>query len=494
MRFRTLKYHFGQGVRGMAKNGFMSLAAIATVIACSFILILSLCVCMNIDYILKQFEENIGITVFLGPDVSEEMTEDIGNRIKHIDHVTDVVYKSADDNLTSAIESWENASILEGLRDDNPLPSSFEIKLEGAKYQDSVVAELEALQLSIESELNAEPDGTVYLDQNGNQITKEQAAQGNTQAKTEGTQEGTTAAKTAQTTEKPSAPATEVVTSAAQADAAVSAQNKQAEAEPAPPPEISQQSAPNQQPAQSAQPAAAEAPQQETIQTDPNAAAVMPEETKEDVVYSSAPSQDLMNTIMSAVSATAGGGIYYEPSSMSSTDAGVAGTDLYDAKLYGTDGYEYKGIEKIRHATEESHMLVRINTAVRIFSVIIMIILCIISISIIMNTIRLTVVIRKNEINIMKYVGATDWFIRWPFIIEGMLMGFIGSFISTVICFFGYTECLHLLSEKLTVIANIAQFIGPFEIFAYIAPIALLFGVLLGIIGSVSSIRKYLRV
>ena len=111
-----------------------------------------------------------------------------------------------------------------------------------------------------------------------------------------------------------------------------------------------------------------------------------------------------------------------------------------------------------------------------------------------MNTIRLTVVIRKNEINIMKYVGATDWFIRWPFIIEGMLIGFIGSAIPTVLCFFGYTECLHLLAEKAPVISNIASFMNPLEIFAIIAPITLGFGIVLGVIGSISSMRKYLRV
>ena len=94
----------------------------------------------------------------------------------------------------------------------------------------------------------------------------------------------------------------------------------------------------------------------------------------------------------------------------------------------------------------------------------------------------------------MKYVGATDWFIRWPFKIEGMLIGLIGSVIPSVLCFFGYTECLHLLSEKIPVFSNIAQFMGPVEIFAYIAPITIIFGILLGVIGSVSSMRKYLRV
>ncbi|MCD8091189.1 MAG: FtsX-like permease family protein [Clostridiales bacterium] len=168
--------------------------------------------------------------------------------------------------------------------------------------------------------------------------------------------------------------------------------------------------------------------------------------------------------------------------------------ELYDASQYSAGEYEYRGIEKIRHATEEANGLVKINTAVRIFSLIIVVILCIISVSIIMNTIRLTVVIRKNEINIMKYVGATDWFIRWPFVIEGMLIGLIGSLIPTLLCFFGYTECLRLVAEKAPVINNIAEFASAVDIFIFIAPVTIIFGILLGIIGSASSMRKYLRV
>lgn len=494
MKLSTFKYHLGQGFRGMFKNGFMSLAAVATVAACSFILILSLCIGMNIDYILQQFEETIGITVFLGPDVDEEMAMEIQDKIIAIDHVSEVVYKTSEENLDDALSTWENASILEGLREDNPLPASFEISLDGAAYQEEVVKQLETLQVSVEAELNSsiETDGVerIYLDENGNQITRKQAEQLGIVEPEEGEVSEAETAETAETEATTAAaaqePATEVITSGAQADAEVtpSAEGSGASETPT----AAETTAP-----------AADTPTQTEAEIAPQEEAVTEEET-EAVTYSSDPSAALLETLNSAVAATAGGRVeldgsyYYNNGANADEDYGVAGVELYDASMYGGVQYEYKGIEKIRHATEEANILVRINTAVRIFSLIVVIILCVISISIIMNTIRLTVVIRKNEINIMKYVGATDWFIRWPFIIEGMLIGFIGSVIPTVLCFLGYTECLHLVAEKIPVLNNIAEFAGAVDIFIYAAPVTIVFGVLLGVIGSVSSMRKYLRV
>ncbi|MCC8098030.1 MAG: permease-like cell division protein FtsX [Eubacterium sp.] len=498
MKFRTFKYHLDQGVRGMLKNGFMSLAAIATVVACSFILILSLCICMNIDYMLEQIEETIGITVFLGPNVSEEMAEEIGDRIRAIDHVTEVIYKSSDDNLSDAIGSWENSSILEGLRDDNPLPASYEVSLDGAKYQADVVKELEMLQTSVEAELNASLNvdeiERIYLDENGNEITREQAEE-------LGIVESETTAEVI----------TEIVTSGAETDQDTPAESSEASAGEAAQPAEAETAAAT--PAETAE--AAEAAEAETTAAE-TASESESEAEEAAATYSSAPSEELLNILNSAVAATAGGNVHVEsldetteaPSDSAEgtaaeaetaaegaeTETAVAGTDQYDASQYGTEDYEYKGIEKIKHATKEANTLVQVNTAVRIFSIIVVAILCVISISIIMNTIRLTVVIRKNEITIMKYVGATDWFIRWPFIIEGMLIGFIGSIIPTLLCFFGYTECIHVLAEKMPIIVNIVDFKSAFDVFIYVAPVTIIFGMLLGIIGSASSMRKYLRV
>lgn len=488
MKFSTFKYHVGQGIKGMFKNGFMSLAAVITVAASCFILIISLCICYNIDSTLNQIESDLRINLYLGDVVTDDMVKDIEGRIKDIDHITEVKYYTSDENLERAKDDWDNGEILEGLEDDNPMPASFELGIEGAKYEDEVIRQLESLQLYVESELNADTDTIerIYLDENGNQISEEEAQK---QSATEAATEAATA---------PAAAVTQVVTSPAQGDAAVPAQNSSASAEgsaqqaateaaTAAAPQAAQSAA---QPAQEASPQSRQTGEKASAETET-------ELTTESANQPVPSSDDFMNFINATVAATAGSGIgsatgdVAEGSTVGATDEGVAGVNVYDASKYSGYEYEFKGIEAIKGNSETAHVLSKINTAVRIFSTIMVIILCVIAVSIIMNTIRLTVVVRKNEINIMKYVGATDWFIRWPFIVEGIIIGFFGSVIPTVVCFFAYNECLHIFTEW---IPNFIQFEGALEVFAHVAPITVLFGVLLGVIGSVSSMRKYLRV
>ena len=129
-----------------------------------------------------------------------------------------------------------------------------------------------------------------------------------------------------------------------------------------------------------------------------------------------------------------------------------------------------------------------------ILSIIIIFILAIISVAIIVNTIKLTVYVRKTEINIMKYVGATDWFIRWPFVIEGVLIGIIGSVIPIIICMFGYEKVVEIIYEKMSFIKNYVEFKDTLSMFLAIAPVTITLGTLLGVIGSVNSIKKHLNV
>ncbi|MDE6181674.1 MAG: FtsX-like permease family protein, partial [Eubacteriales bacterium] len=121
-------------------------------------------------------------------------------------------------------------------------------------------------------------------------------------------------------------------------------------------------------------------------------------------------------------------------------------------------------------------------------------ILSIISVVLIIYTIKLTVYVRKNEINIMKYVGATDWFIRWPFVVEGVIIGLIGSLISIIICVSFYGKVNELIYTNIPIVENYIEFRSTFEMFLIIGPSTLLLGSLIGIIGSVSSIKKYLNV
>ena len=165
-----------------------------------------------------------------------------------------------------------------------------------------------------------------------------------------------------------------------------------------------------------------------------------------------------------------------------------------NAPKIGDADYEYQGIESIRHAQQLTDTLMAIDAIFKIVSVVIIAILAIISIGIIMNTIKLTVFIRKNEIGIMKYVGATDWFIRWPFIVEGVIIGLIGATIPSVISWLSYDRIVDYFNTHISVLNTLVSLKSGSEIFIVTIPVALLVGALLGAVGSITSVRKHLRV
>lgn len=342
MKLRTWKYYINQGLRGIFKNGLMSFASITIVSACIFVVILSLCIITNVDYMLTQIESDIGVTLFLGEKPTQEDVDGLIGQLKNMPEVREVKFKSADEALEDAKKIY-STDLLNGLKDDNPLPRSIEIRLKDIKYQKSFISKAEQLQIDFEKQLTGQKTDTA------SQTTKA---------------------------------ATQVTTQAAKTGT----------------PQI------------------------------------------------------------------------------------------------GDANYKYQGIELISHAQQLTETLITIDTAFKFISVVLVAILSIVSIGIIMNTIKLTVYIRKNEINIMKYVGATDWFIRWPFIIEGLIIGIIGAIIPSVICTLGYIKLFNFFNSDYAVLRNIAQLKPAGDIFTVIIPVAILIGMLIGAIGSISSIRKHLNV
>jgi len=150
------------------------------------------------------------------------------------------------------------------------------------------------------------------------------------------------------------------------------------------------------------------------------------------------------------------------------------------------------GIDNIRRAGALGSILVTISNVVQIISVFLIVLLGIISIVIITNTIRITVNARRHEINIMKYVGATDWFIRWPFVIEGALTGLIGGAIPSGIVWLGYSHVMNAVSA----IPELA-FIELLEsdmIFGALFPFALTLGTVIGLVGSTTAVKRHLKV
>ena len=151
------------------------------------------------------------------------------------------------------------------------------------------------------------------------------------------------------------------------------------------------------------------------------------------------------------------------------------------------------GIDNVRHGQTETELLMKTNRIFSIASGAIMLILGVISVMIIMNTIRISVVNRRVEINIMKYVGATDWFIRWPFVIEGIIIGVVGAILPLLIGFPLYAKITSAIYEYLPVI-KFVQFRLTGDVFSFLFPCGIIFGIALGVVGSITSIHKHLRV
>ena len=127
-------------------------------------------------------------------------------------------------------------------------------------------------------------------------------------------------------------------------------------------------------------------------------------------------------------------------------------------------------------------------------SAVIIIILFVVGIFLISNTVMIGITVRKDEIRIMKLIGATDTFVRLPFIIEGVIIGLIGAIIPVVALILIYKKVVVYVMTQFQSFTNIITFISSRHIFAVVGPMSLLIGGGIGFIGSMITIRKHLRV
>ena len=151
-------------------------------------------------------------------------------------------------------------------------------------------------------------------------------------------------------------------------------------------------------------------------------------------------------------------------------------------------------LDRISSSNETITTLMGIAKGIRIISMILLAILVIISIFIISNTIKLTVYARRKEISIMKYVGATNGFIRWPFIVEGIIIGVISAIISIIIVGLAYNAIINKLITVDTIKTLEISFVSFADMFNLIIIVYLILGIGIGIIGSITSMKKYLQV
>ena len=169
-------------------------------------------------------------------------------------------------------------------------------------------------------------------------------------------------------------------------------------------------------------------------------------------------------------------------------------TDLKLASEVEAQINEIENIKKITSSNETISKLISIAKVVRIITVAILVGLVVGSIFIIANTIKLTVYARRREISIMKYVGATNSFIRWPFSVEGIVIGIISAAISVLIVGGIYKITAAKLLETTIVKSLGITFVGFSEMFTMILLVYLCLGIGIGIVGSTLSMKKYLEV
>lgn len=299
MKFRSIKYFFSEAFSGVIRNRLMSIASIGTVAACIFMIVISYCALTNVDYMLTQIEESIGIAVFLEEDVNSDKVLEINDQLVNMEHVESVSYISPEDALQEMKESWDAEEILAGFDEsNNPLTSSFEVSLDDIQYQSDVVSKIEQVE----------------------------------------------------------------------------------------------------------------------------------------------------------------------------------------------------GVRKIRSSETETEFLVKISNFLRLFGSVLILALAAISVVIITNTVKLSVFTRRTEISIMKYVGATDWFIRWPFVIEGIITGLVGAAIPIIVAWPLYNKLIDVIYAQIPMIRSIVTFKFGIDIFSVLLPVSLAFGALLGVLGSNISLRKHLNV
>ena len=297
MKIRTIRYLIKEGILSIWKNRLMSLASIGTIVLCLIVLGISYSIASNVDFILHQIESNIGITAYISDKVKEEEIASLKSKIENTAYVTSVTYISKDQALESFSKDSSLENVMEQFKEDNPLPASFEIRMDELENQDAIIKALE-----------------VY-------------------------------------------------------------------------PEL-----------------------------------------------------------------------------------------------------------ELSYFQAEAPMLVELNRSIRLISTIIIASLTMVGILLMSNTIKLTVYIRRKEINIMKYIGAADWFIRAPFVIEGVIIGLIGGVIPIFTIWSTYTWTLKAIEETFGLMMDAIQLQETAVVLAGFIPMCLILGVSIGAIGSVISIRKHLQV
>ncbi len=152
------------------------------------------------------------------------------------------------------------------------------------------------------------------------------------------------------------------------------------------------------------------------------------------------------------------------------------------------------GVRKVNHSEVAANTLADFNSLISYVSIGIIMILLAVSTFLISNTVTIGISVRREEIAIMKLIGATDYFVRAPFVVEGILIGLIGSALPLALLYVLYSKVVVYIAGKFSFLSNMMNFLPVNEVFRTLVPVALILGVGIGFMGSRITIHKHLKV
>lgn len=156
-----------------------------------------------------------------------------------------------------------------------------------------------------------------------------------------------------------------------------------------------------------------------------------------------------------------------------------------------------ESIEDVRQVNKSeitANTLSGMNVLIGYVSLGIILILLAVSIFLISNTVMIGISVRKEEINIMKYIGATDFFVRSPFVIEGIMIGLLGSILPLLAIYYLYTNVIVYINDRFQILSGLLDFLPVETIYTTLLPVSVGIGVGIGFLGSIVTVRKHLKV
>ena len=183
-------------------------------------------------------------------------------------------------------------------------------------------------------------------------------------------------------------------------------------------------------------------------------------------------------------------------------DNPLAGSDNYEVYMKDVESQKevvkfaegLDGVRKVNKSDVVAKTLSSVNKLILYVSAAIILILLIVTVFLISNTVTIGITVRKEEIAIMKYIGAKDYFVRGPFIVEGILIGLVGAAIPLAGLYVVYDKAIDYITTRFSILNNILDFMPVWDVYKILLPTGLLLGVGIGFIGSFFTIRKHLKV